>query len=243
MVNQKKCGVIYVLTNPSFPDFVKIGYADNLNQRLQQLNESSCIPFAFRPYAICEVDRRLVDLEIHALIDDLNPKLRAKEIYNGKERVREFFAMPAEKAFDLLKRIAGLFGNGDRVQKCEPTKSQIQTDIIVNALKEKVEMERPSVRALAFLHITKEQIIFAANFIDKQGVPSKYDSITRNVIVNNKKYAPKYTMAIAYLHAGGVAESELAQKVQEQRLLNQFNTISTFPIYKKLGFQIEAKDE
>ena len=29
-------GVIYILTNPSFPDYVKIGYADDIEKRLQQ---------------------------------------------------------------------------------------------------------------------------------------------------------------------------------------------------------------
>ncbi len=29
-------GVIYILTNPSFPEYVKIGYADDVNQRLAQ---------------------------------------------------------------------------------------------------------------------------------------------------------------------------------------------------------------
>ena len=33
-------GVIYILTNPSFPDYVKIGYADDIEKRLQQLNRS-----------------------------------------------------------------------------------------------------------------------------------------------------------------------------------------------------------
>jgi len=28
-------GVIYILTNPSFPEYVKIGYADNLEKRMQ----------------------------------------------------------------------------------------------------------------------------------------------------------------------------------------------------------------
>lgn len=37
-------GVIYILTNPSFPQFVKIGYADNVEERLNQLNRSECIP-------------------------------------------------------------------------------------------------------------------------------------------------------------------------------------------------------
>ncbi|MHC1787270.1 MAG: GIY-YIG nuclease family protein [Christensenellales bacterium] len=31
-------GVIYILTNPSFPEYVKIGYADNIKNRLRQLN-------------------------------------------------------------------------------------------------------------------------------------------------------------------------------------------------------------
>ena len=48
-------GVIYILTNPSFPEYVKIGYADDVNQRLAQLNRSECIPFAFRIYATYEV--------------------------------------------------------------------------------------------------------------------------------------------------------------------------------------------
>ena len=28
-------GYIYILTNPSFPDYVKIGYADDVNERLK----------------------------------------------------------------------------------------------------------------------------------------------------------------------------------------------------------------
>ena len=33
-----KTGVIYILTNPSSPEYVKIGYADDIDIRLQQLN-------------------------------------------------------------------------------------------------------------------------------------------------------------------------------------------------------------
>ena len=34
----KKAGVIYILITPSFPEYVKIGYADDIDKRLQQLN-------------------------------------------------------------------------------------------------------------------------------------------------------------------------------------------------------------
>ena len=32
---EDKTGVIYILTNSSFPDYVKIGYADDVNRRLK----------------------------------------------------------------------------------------------------------------------------------------------------------------------------------------------------------------
>ena len=82
-----KTGVIYILTNPSFPEYVKIGYADDIDKRLQQLNRSECIPFAFRVYATYEVNSRLSDLKIHSIIDKLNPNLRSIENFNGKQRV------------------------------------------------------------------------------------------------------------------------------------------------------------
>ena len=44
-------GDIYILPNPSFPEYVKIGYADDIDKRLQQPNRSECIPFASRVYA------------------------------------------------------------------------------------------------------------------------------------------------------------------------------------------------
>ncbi len=98
-MEENKSGVIYILTNPSFPKYVKIGYSDNVEQRLDELNRSECIPFAFRLYAYYKVDNRLSDKKVHELIDSLNPDLRSKEKYKGKERKREFFAMSKEQAY------------------------------------------------------------------------------------------------------------------------------------------------
>ena len=107
-------GYIYILTNPSFPEYVKIGYADNVEKRLNQLNRSECIPFAFRVYATYEVESRLSDKKIHEIIDKLNPNLRAIDNFAGKQRVREFYAMSKEDAYELLRNIAEING---RVKK------------------------------------------------------------------------------------------------------------------------------
>lgn len=114
-------GVIYILTNPSFPEYVKIGYADDINRRLQQLNRSECIPFAFRVYATYEVSSRLSDLKLHSIIDKLNPNLRSVESFNGKQRVREFYAMSPEDAYAILDAIAEMHGCGDKLKLIQPS--------------------------------------------------------------------------------------------------------------------------
>lgn len=112
----EKNGVIYILTNPSFPEYVKIGYADDIDKRLKQLNRSECIPFAFRIYATYEVSSRLSDLKIHSIIDKLNPNLRSVESFDGKQRVREFYAMTPEDAYSILEAIAEIHGCVDKLK-------------------------------------------------------------------------------------------------------------------------------
>ena len=120
----KPLGVIYILTNPSFPDYVKIGYADDLEKRLKELNRSECTPFAFRAYAYYEVDHRLTDMKLHSIIDKLNPDLRSIDTVDGKKRVREFYAMSPEDAYDLLAAIAEINGLSSRLHLVKKTKRE-----------------------------------------------------------------------------------------------------------------------
>jgi len=117
-----KKGVIYILYNPSFKDYVKIGYATDIEQRLKQLNRSETIPFAFRVYAVYEVGSgsELTDKKLHQLIDVLNPDLRAIDNFGGKERVKEFYAISAEEAYSLLECIAKISGTSDRLKRLTP---------------------------------------------------------------------------------------------------------------------------
>ena len=123
-----KCGYIYILTNPSFPKYVKIGYADNIEQRLSQLNRSECTPFAFRLYAYYKVSIRLTDIKLHSMIDKLNPQLRARDDLNGKQRVREFYAMEAHDAYEILETIAEMNNLKENLVLVEPSKEDMDAD-------------------------------------------------------------------------------------------------------------------
>lgn len=136
MNKEKKMGVIYILTNPSFPDYVKIGYAHNIETRLKQLNRSETIPFAFRVYAVYKVDSALTDKELHKLIDKLNPDLRTIENFDGRERVKEFYAMSAEDAYGLLECIAKISGTLNRLQRLTPEGHEILDEQIANEVRE-----------------------------------------------------------------------------------------------------------
>ena len=129
-------GVIYILTNPSFPEYVKIGYADDVKQRLTQLNRSECIPFAFRIYATYEVESRLSDKKVHSIIDRINPELRSIDNFNGRQRVREFYAMTPEDAYGILEAIAEINGLSDKLKKYEMTESESEDERLAQELDE-----------------------------------------------------------------------------------------------------------
>ena len=101
-------GYVYILTNPSFPEYVKIGYADDVKERVKVLNSNECTPFAFRIYATMEVDARLKDKSVHKIIDRLAPEKRSIDNIDGRVRVREFYAFTPEFAFDLLNDLVNL---------------------------------------------------------------------------------------------------------------------------------------
>lgn len=124
----KRKGVIYILTNPAFPQYVKIGYAQDLEQRLKQLNRSETLPFAFRAYAVYDVERGLSDKDLHAIIDTLNPNLRTIENFDGKKRVKEFYAMSADDAYHILECIAKISGTTDRLKRMKPEGHEIDDE-------------------------------------------------------------------------------------------------------------------
>lgn len=128
-------GVIYILTNPAFPEYVKIGYADDLEKRLKGLNNSS-VPMHFRVYAVYEVTERLTDTKVHMIIDSLNPDLRVIDKFDGKESKREFYVMSAEDAYMLFDCIAKISGTSNRLKRMKPNGREILEEEEARAIDE-----------------------------------------------------------------------------------------------------------
>jgi len=127
MSNDK--GIIYILTNPSFPNYQKIGKTTDLKGRLRSLNDKSCLPFSFRIYATYEIDEDLsmVEDEIFKIIDNVDDSLRAREENErGSLREREFFAIEKEKAYAVFESIARLRKDLDKLKLIIPTKKEKQ---------------------------------------------------------------------------------------------------------------------
>lgn len=132
---EETAGYIYILTNPSFPEYVKIGYADDVDKRLNQLNKTECTPFAFRLYATYEVPNRLADKKLHSLLDMFDANLRAVDELNGKKRVKEFYAMQPDKAYHALELIAELTDTTDRLILHEKSNKDKTEDELANSIR------------------------------------------------------------------------------------------------------------
>lgn len=129
-------GYIYIFTNPSFKEYVKIGYASDVKQRLDELNRSSAVPFAFRVYATYEVDSTLSDKKLHTILDKLNPDLRSTEEVDGKKRIREFYAMTPDDAYSILEAIAEINGYKHRLKKWKATADEQKDEEIAQEISE-----------------------------------------------------------------------------------------------------------
>ena len=156
-------GVIYILTNPSFPQYVKIGYATDVKQRLDDLNRSTAVPFAFRIYATYEVDSALSDKKLHSILDKLNPDLRSAEEVDGKRRIREFYAMTPEDAFSILEAIAEINGYRNRLKKWKATADEQRDEALALEINEQHQERMAPFTFSACGIAIGEQIEFCCN--------------------------------------------------------------------------------
>ena len=111
---------IYIMTNPSFPNYIKIGYSNDIESRRESLSKTS-VPYPFVTYAVYETDKKNSDKKLHALIDVISPKLRVT-------KNREFYCIEKEKAYRILLSYADSQWNADKVKLLKISKSDQQNE-------------------------------------------------------------------------------------------------------------------
>ena len=109
--------VVYILTNPLYAGYVKIGYASDLSARLSSLNTGMLRNF--EAYAVYETPVPNADKQYHAIIDDLAPIVRARVINGQKVQDKEFYKLEPEQAYDILKHIAVLTDTQSRLHRMD----------------------------------------------------------------------------------------------------------------------------
>ena len=79
--------IVYILTNPAMPNLVKIGFTENIEERLRQLSSHAGVPIPFECFYACEVkNAEIVENGLHDGFKDfrINPR-------------REFFKIDPER--------------------------------------------------------------------------------------------------------------------------------------------------
>ena len=212
---EDKKGVIYILTNPSFPEYVKIGYADDVNERLDILNSSTAVPFAFRAYATYEVENKLDDKKVHKIIDTINPELRSVEIVNGKVRKREFYHMSKEQAYTLFECIAEISGTKDRLHLIKATENDIEEEKEAEEIRE-MDLNRHHFKDIEFYSSLTNKYYYTKT--SPHGTLTIFEKDTNKEVPNNSNPSKKQIVLQALKDLGENVDNGLTLYQLEHRL-------------------------
>ena len=140
--------IIYLLTNPSMPDLVKVGRTSDLETRMRALYNSST-PVPFECFYACEVDdAEEAERRIHNAFGDnrVNPK-------------REFFRINPERIREVLKLI--------EKKDITPNEDIVEDSSDLNALNHEKEIRSRfkfsmvNIPPNSILHFSKDETITA----------------------------------------------------------------------------------
>ena len=219
-MNENIVGKIYIFTNPSFPDYVKIGYSKNVENRLNQLNNSEAVPFAFRLYATYEVETQSADKVLHKIIDKLNADLRSVDTINDKVRVREFYLITPEDAYELLEDIAIISGTKERLHLYKPTKNEVQEEETAKKNRE-LAKNRHHFKNINFKSSLTNKTYYSKTKED--GTLGIYEEDTNNEVPNNSNPSKKQILLQAVKDLNGEVENNITLYQLQHRLEKLLN--------------------
>lgn len=202
----KICGSIYILTNPSFTDYVKIGYSKNVEERINKLNNSEAVPFGFRLYATYDVETQSADKVLHKIIDKLNADLRSVDTINDKVRVREFYLISPEDAYELLEDIAIISGTKERLHLYKPTKEEVIEEETAKKNRE-LSKNRHHFKDIKFKSSLTNKTYYSRTKED--GTLGIYEEDTNNEVPNNSNPSKKQILLQAVKDLNGEVENNI----------------------------------
>ena len=117
--------IVYILTNESMPDTIKVGITDNLDRRVRELDNTST-PLPFECYYAVEVENAsAIEKKIHEGLDD-------KRVRQN----REFFNATPEQAKAILE-IAEVMGGKNVTPKEDIVETSQDKQALENARKKR----------------------------------------------------------------------------------------------------------
>jgi hypothetical protein len=175
-------GIVYILINPCLEGWVKIGMSDknDIKDRLAELSNPANMPLSFRAYALYHVENpKTVETAIQKIIDTIDFDLRSREKSDtGRDRVREFFRISPEKAFDIFKEVAKLRGDADSLELIEPSEDEQEQEAIVQQRRSKLNLKDIGVPNGAEL-----------TFVNDETITCKADCEHNKLIYEDKSYS------------------------------------------------------
>lgn len=191
-----------------------------MEERLNRLNNSEAVPFAFRLYAKNDVETQLADKVLHKIINKLNADLRSIDTVNSKLRVREFYLISLEDAYELLEDIAIIGGTKERIHLYKPTKDEVQEEETAEKNRE-LAKNRHHFKDIRFKFSLTNKTYYSKTKDD--GTLGIYKEETNYEIPNNSNPSKKQILLQAVKDLNGEVESNITLYQLQHRLEKLLN--------------------
>ena len=144
MAQDKGFGYVYIMTNPSFKEnIIKVGMTTNLEQRKRDLSMATGVPTPFEIYAVMRTKHyREVEIALHNILE--------KVVHNRVNKNREFFELPPEEAYFLMKQLEPFVDDAEITLATEQKDNTFTPDKNVHKKYEKADQVMTAMEVLPF---------------------------------------------------------------------------------------------